>query len=184
MNAILAFRRSKVLTLILALAAVALAFPTRVAAQSADDVTMGYIYNFARFIEWPASAFANASAPFTIGFVGRTALADALAKNVVGRKVNDRDIAIKHLEGAAGAEACQIVFIGEAAQTAAVISALKGKPVLLVGDGDEFLNAGGMIAFKKDGTRLVFDLNAPAVKAIQLVPDPKLEKAAHAVKSS
>lgn len=151
-------------------------------AQSADEVTTGFLYNFARFVEWPSKVFAENSSPFVIGFIGRPALADTFARIVTGRNVNGRDFAIKRLDGSAGVENCQIVYVGDASQTTAVLAALKNKPVLVVGEGDDFLTAGGMVAFKKDGARLVFDLNVSALKACQLNPDPKMEKAARALK--
>ncbi len=169
---------------LLVLAACCCAGLTTARAQSADDVTVGFLYNFARFVQWPPTAFGDASTPFTIGFVGRSALADAFAKNVVGRNVNGREFSVKKLEGASGAEACQIVFVGDPGQASNLVGALKGKPVLVVGEGDAFLSAGGMIAFKKEGARLVFDVNLEAIKASQLTTDPKVEKAAHAIKSS
>jgi hypothetical protein len=76
-----------------------------------------------------------------------------------------------------------MLFIGEENQTAAVLAAVKGKPVLCVGEGDGFLAAGGMIALGREGARLVFDVNPAAITAASLSPGEKLTKAARSVKS-
>ena len=150
--------------------------------QSEEGIKAAFIYNFAKFTEWPATAFADGSAPITVGFVGADSLADTFEKNVVGKNANGRDFAIKRLSGAAGVENCQIVFIGDAGQAAAVIGAIKGKSILTVGSSDGFTAAGGMINFIKDGAKISFDLDLNATTAAQLKLDSKLRQIARNVK--
>ena len=155
---------------------------SRMSAQSADDVEAAFLFNFSKFVEWPSKAFADGQAPVTIGFVGKASLANVFEQNAKGKNANGRELLVKRLDAGGGAESCQIVFIGDASQVAAVLGAVKGKPVLTVGEGDAFLSAGGMIALSRDGSRLVFDINAGAIKASDLKSDPKIEKAARSVK--
>jgi len=169
---------------LLLLAVCWLASASRAVAQSADDVGAAFLYNFAKFVEWPAKSFPDAAAPITIGFVGKTPMADIFEQNVRGKTAAGREFLVKRLDGLAGAETCQMVFLTDASQAAALVGATKSKSILTVGLGDAFLSAGGMIAFSKDGARLVFDVNIDLVKAIELKPDPKLEKAARSVKHS
>jgi YfiR/HmsC-like len=150
--------------------------------QSEEGVKCAFLYNFAKFTEWPARAFANNSAPVTVGFIGADALADTFEKNVTGKNANGRDFVVKKLAGTAGAEQCQIVFVGDIGQAAAVLGALKGKPVLTVGDSDAFASAGGMIAFSKDGAKISFDLDLTAVNGAELKLDSKLQHVARKVK--
>ena len=60
----------------LALAAIAWLAPAR--AGAADSVLTleykvkaGYLFQFAKFVEWPASAFPSADSPFVIGVLDR-----------------------------------------------------------------------------------------------------------------
>ena len=170
------------LKLLLALVVCLGAGQVRSFAQSQDDVTVAFLYNFARFVEWPPASFANGDAPFTIGFVGRPALAEKFARAVQGKNVGGREFSIRSLDDASAATACQMVFIGDAGQIPAVLAAVKGKPVLCVGEGEPFLAAGGMIAFGREGARLVFDVNPGAIAAATLSPGEKLTKAARSVK--
>jgi hypothetical protein len=168
--------------LVLAAAILALATIGPVFAQSADGIKAAFIYNFAKFAEWPAGAFSGDSAPITVGFVGADALADGFEKNVTGKNANGRDFAIKKLSGAAGVETCQIVFVGDAGQAAAVLAAAKGKPVLTVGDSAGFASAGGMITFVDNGGKVGFDLDLGAVNANGLKLNAKLQQIARNVK--
>ena len=151
-------------------------------AQSADGIKAAFIYNFAKFTDWPAGAFAGDSAPITVGFVGADALADGFEKNVTGKNANGRDFAVKKLSGADGVAGCQIVFVGDAGQASAVVAAAKGKPVLTVGDSDGFASAGGMINFVDNGGKVGFDLDVGAVNASGLKLNAKLQGIARNVK--
>ena len=74
------------LAALLALAGIVFAHsPLR--AESEADVKAAYLFNFAKVIEWPASAFAGAKAPIVIGVVGRDSVGDELARNIaeIGR---------------------------------------------------------------------------------------------------
>ena len=168
--------------LMLAVVFLAIASLGPVFAQSEAGVKTAFLYNFAKFTEWPASAFAGDSAPITVGFVGADSLADTFEKNVTGKNANGRDFAVKKLSGAAGVESCQIVFVGDASQAAAVVAATKGKPVLLVGDSGGFAAAGGMITFVVTDGKVSFDLDLGAINAGGLKLDAKLRQVARNVK--
>jgi hypothetical protein len=182
-NSNILFRRfSRLAKLILAAVILASAAIGPAFAQSEAGVKTAFIYNFAKFTEWPASAFAGDSAPITVGFVGADSLADTFEKNVTGKNANGRDFAVKKLSGAAGVDGCQIVFVGDASQASAVIGALKGKPVLQVGDSAGFAAAGGMITFVVTDGKVSFDLDLGAINAGGLKLNDKLRQVARNVK--
>jgi hypothetical protein len=160
--------------LALLVAGIGLASPSAAHAQSEEGIKAAFIYNFAKFTTWPAGAFADANAPLTVGFVGADSIADLFEKNVAGKNANGRDFAIKRLTGATGAENCQIVFVGDPDQAAAVFAALKGKPVLSIGSSDGFIAAGGTVNFIKDGAKITFDLNLDAGNSAKLTLDARL----------
>jgi YfiR/HmsC-like len=151
-------------------------------AQSEDGIKAAFLYNFAKFTEWPSQAFASANAPLTVGFVGADNMADMFEQNVTGKNANGRDFAVKKLDGAGEAQTCQIVFVGDASQAVNIIKATKGKPVLTVGSSDSFAAAGGMINFIKDGSKITFDLDLGAAGVAGLNVDPKLRQFARDVK--
>ena len=177
---IYSFRRRATLILLAAVFAIIAIAP--VFGQSADGVKAAFIYNFAKFTDWPAGAFASDGAPVTVGFIGADTLAEGFEKNVTGKNANGRDFAIKKLSSAADAATCQIVFVGDDSQASAVVNSTKGKPVLTVGGSDGFAGAGGMINFVDNGGKVGFDLNMTAINASGLKLNAKLQQVARNVK--
>jgi len=151
-------------------------------AQTEDGVKAAFIYNFAKFVEWPAAAFASPASPLTVGFIGGGGLADSFEQNSKGKNANGRDFVVKRLSGVAEVEQCQMIYIADAAQVDAVTAALKGKAVLIVGDPENLLDSGGAIRFIKEGAKVVFDLNLTAAAQAGLKVDPKIQKAARTVR--
>lgn len=151
-------------------------------AQSEDGVKCAFLFNFAKFTEWPATAFKSPSAPVAIGFVGGGALAQTFEQAVRGKNANGRDFVVTQVTSASSAGDCQMIYVADAGQAAAVLAAIKGKPVLAIGDVDNLLETGGMIRFVRDGAKIVFDLNLEAAAAAGLKLDAKLGKIARTVK--
>ncbi|HTI69694.1 MAG TPA: YfiR family protein [Candidatus Limnocylindria bacterium] len=152
---------------------------SRAVAQSEDAVKAAFLYNFAKFVEWPASAFADGNAPLVVAFIGGGSLADTFEQNVKGKNANGREFSVKKLSSASGAESAQIVVIADGSQTGAATGAVKGKPVLTVADVD---GAATAIHFVKDGAKMGFDLDLDVAKGAGLKVDPKLQKVAKSVK--
>ncbi len=61
-------------------------------------------------------------------------------------------------------------------QVSAIIKKIGGKPILTVGDGDDFFKKGVMINFYKDRNRLRFKINADSVRNAGLMMDFRLLK--------
>lgn len=150
--------------------------------QSEEGIKTAFLYNFAKFTEWPAGAFPDDHSAVTVGFVGADSLAASFEKNIAGKNANGRDFVVKRLNGAAGVEECHILFIGAGGEVAALLQAVKGKPVLTVGEGDDFVSTGGMIRFVKEGAKLGFDLALDAIREAKLEMDSKVRQIARTVK--
>ena len=159
---------------------VAGAVPAR--AQSEDALKSAFIFNFAKFTTWPASAFGGASAPLIVGFVGSPGLADTFEKSVVGKNVNGHALEVKTYDGAGAVDpSCHVVVVA-GAQGKAVVAKVKGKPVLVVGQDAGFLDAGGMINLVVDAGKVGFEISPGAAQGASLELDAKLKSLAKAVK--
>jgi YfiR/HmsC-like len=131
------------------------------------DVEAAYLYNFGKFVRWPADA-ATASTPFTICILGDDPFGEKLNSLVANETIQGRSIATKHLASTSAAENCQIVFLGqsEQARLAKDISDLNRKPVLTVSNLPGFLEHGGMIQFLQQNNKVRFAVNlAPSEQA-------------------
>jgi hypothetical protein len=135
---------------------------------SEPQVKALFLFNFAKYIEWPSASFATPNAPITIGIVGSNPCVEPLQKTVEGKLVAGRPISVRQCDKPEDFYKCQILFISasEKKRQPEILNQLGDKPVLTVGESEQFARQGGMIGFvKKEGkVRLEINLN-PARQA-------------------
>jgi hypothetical protein len=135
-----------------------------VAAQRPESreaaVKAAFLYNFTKFVEWPDSAFAQPSAPFLVCAFADPAFRSELDGILRNEQVHGRPIAIAPatLEDA---RACHIAYFAqsEAERQVRMLDALKHAPVLTVGEGQRFLEQGGVVAFLLENNRVRFSVS-------------------------
>jgi hypothetical protein len=123
-----------------------------------------FLFNFAKYVDWPAAAFPNDTAPITIGVLGTDPFDDNLQHVIEGKTINGRTFAIKHLASDSDLGGCQILFISdsEASRMDGILEKAGALPILTVGEDEQFAQKNGIIDFVlKDGkVRLEIDLTA------------------------
>jgi hypothetical protein len=123
-----------------------------------------FLFNFAKYVNWPAAAFPNTNAPITIGVLGTDPFGDSLQHDVEGKTVNGRPLVIKHLASDSELSGCQILFISdsEASRLGGILDKANMLPILTVDEDEPFAQNGGIINFilKNGNVRLVIDLTA------------------------
>jgi hypothetical protein len=147
-------------------------------------VKAAFIYNFARFIEWPPEAFANADAPFVIAVVGTDPFNGALEQAVAGKKVGTRRVEIRHFDSVEKIGSCQILFLpttDDDAQ-AQIIHKVANDHVLTVGDSENFDSNGGSFRFFMEDNKMRFEVNTDATDRDKLRISSKLLKLARIYK--
>lgn len=152
--------------LLLALAALPAAAPAARAQDLETEVRAVYLYNFARYFEWPAAAFPRADTPIRICVQASDGFAAALARAVAGETINGRRLEAVRLRPSANRRGCHLVYLSatNGGRVAASLAPLKGQPLLTVGEDDRFLEHGGMIRFRRIDNRVRFDINLGAVR--------------------
>ncbi len=136
--------------------------PSPASAQSPEQIRAIFLFNFAKNVEWPASAFSDAKAPIVVGVIRAHDVADALERSVRGKDANGREITVRRVDNVEEAAACHIIFIGRADKTAEFIAGLQGKPVLTVAEEKNFTEDGGMIKLFSDGNKVGCFVNVTA----------------------
>jgi hypothetical protein len=88
-------------------------------AQSATEyqVKAAFLFNFARFVEWPVDALPSADSALQICVLGQDPFGGDFEQVIVDKTVNGHRIEIAHPDGVPQARACQILFIA-ASETA------------------------------------------------------------------
>lgn len=148
------------------------------------EVKAAFIYNFAKFVEWPSQAFGTSNGLFTIGVVGCGALADAL-KALEGKPLRSRTITIRQVGQPEEGKKCQMLVISqpEGRQAGLFITATRGQSILTVGDSlENFLALGGMINLVQVDDKIRFEINAKAAQQAGLQISSQLLKLALSVK--
>lgn len=147
-------------------------------AQSVTDdrVKAAYIFNFAKFIEWPPQVFTAKESPMNFCVLGRSPVVDELDSSIGGKSVNGHTIMIKHLHGPDEIKDCHLIFLAASAgkQQQKLIEAAKGSAVLLVAETPGFARSGGTINFITESGRLLFEVNINAAESAHLKISSKL----------
>ena len=144
-------------------------------------VKAAYLFNFAKFVNWPDGTFANEKAPLVIGILGDDPFEEDLDDAVAGKSVNQHPIKI-HRFGNFRADlsgqirGCQILFIAysEKNRLKEILGALKGASVLTVSEIDQFPLFGGEILFDQVGKRIGLVVNPKAAHKANLEISAKL----------
>lgn len=142
-----------------------------------------FLFNFSRFVEWPASAFPSAEAPFVVGVFGHDPFGADLDEVVKGETVNGRPIIVKRVKSVADAAACQIVFIhqSEERRLGELLSALGHRSTLTVSDLPGTAQRGVMIRLVTERGRVRMRVNVESAKAAELTISSNLLRAAEIV---
>lgn len=145
------------------LAVAALPGAARAAAEA--DVMAAFVYNFARFAEWPADAFVIEPRRLNLCVIDARQDLEAALGRLEGKPVQAREIRLMHHPRGAALAACHIAWVGSPAQLAAIREAAGGSSfTLTVGDSDDFAQAGGMIRLATEGKRVIFDVDLEAIQ--------------------
>ena len=167
--------------------ALCLAHGGGVAAQSAPTpeyrLKAIFLFNFAQFVEWPASAFPEPDTPLVIGVLGDDPFGAYLDETVRGERVNDRPLTVRRYRRVEEIEACHILFISrpEQGHLDQILDSLKGRSILTVGDAEGFASRGGMIRFTTEQNRIRLRVNLDAARAANLTISSKLLRPAQIV---
>lgn len=127
-------------------------------------VKAAFLFNFAKFIEWPPQAFAGQTASLTLCILGLDPFGNLLDDTLKGRAVSGRPIAIRRIVDVE--QGCHLVFISssERKRLALLTDQLRGASVLTVSEEAGFTNVGGMIELFTAGESVQFNIAPAAVE--------------------
>ena len=153
------------------------------------QIKAAFIYNFIKFVDWPEEKMADSNEPITIGIIGSKDFIKAF-EPVVKKKIKNRNISIKYFEGyekldrtqeddrqwnqkMEALKTCHVLmfcsyYSVRIKDLSQIIKALKGSPVLTVGETAGFLESGGIINFLVEDKKVRFEINVTAAKKSKL----------------
>ncbi len=149
------------------------------------QVKAAYLFNFAKFVEWPAQAFRAPDAPLVLCVAGRDPFGGVLAayerRIVHGRELRvRRNVAVGELRG------CHLLYVSESEERrlAPTLAAAVDMPVVTVSDLDGFIDAGGMIGLVEADARIQFEVNLGSASRAGIRVSAQLLRLARRVRGS
>ncbi len=181
-----------------------LALITSAASESAKykeyEIKAAFMYNFLKFVDWPAHKDAVNDKEIIISILGKAPFGDTL-KSIEGKSVDDKKVVIKKFKGIEELEKSgekdndklhpeieairksHLLFIcpSEKRHIREILGSVKNHNVLTVADTEGFLEAGGIINFLMEENKVHFEVNMTAAKNTGLEIRSKLLRLAKRV---
>jgi len=140
----------------------------------------GFLYNFTKYIQWPAEKFESEKSPFFLCIVDQDSFISILEKTLNGKKVHGRKVIIQSSKSIGNLNSCHLVFIssGEQEVVDAVVKSLTGAGVLTVGRLDKTSNSKVIINLIKYKNKFKFSVNTNKADQVNLQISSRLLKLA------
>jgi len=163
---------------------VAAVFATSAMAQTVDEykVKAAFVFNFAKFIQWPTEAFKTPADPLMICVLGQEQMANSLQEAVSGKAIDGRPLVVRQVTIGQISNVCSILFVGSSAMKRFRSSLKESAGLLTVGETPGFATEGGVICFKLEDGKIRFEINVAAAEHQQLHISSKLLSLAEIVK--
>jgi len=156
----------------------------------AQQLKAAFVYNFIKFVEWPNEKDLDQDKPITIGIIGAQDFVQAF-EPIKHKKIKGRRILIKHFaeyeritqppdpndqqwqQEMASLKACDVLLLcrcheAHRGDPTEIIKALRGSPILTIGETPGFLESGGMINFLMENNKVRFEINLVSAKQAKL----------------
>ena len=171
------FRR---LTIAIVVLSISLNWTFEAKAQSSDSsdsseylIKAGFIYNFAKFVEWPANAFSQSDSPIVIGILGSDPFGSTLDRIVEDKKIGAHAFVVRRLKWGKDLKElkdCKILFVSssEKMHIDELLQSIKNMSILTVGEAPGFAERGGIIRFTLEDNRVHFEVNVEAARQADL----------------
>jgi hypothetical protein len=141
------------------------------------QVKAAFLYNFARFVEWPAHTFKSTNDPLVICILGEDPFGHLLENTVQGKTIEGRPIVLRSTSEVGQTAGCHVLFVSlsERRQLSSILAGVSSTGVLTVGETAGFAALGGVINFKLENERRIrFEVNLAAAREADLKISSKL----------
>ena len=143
--------------------------------ELADKLRAAFLYNFAKFVEWPAAQRPGAGESIRICVLRDTPFATLLASTVAGKQVGEHALEILPMADASNMQRCHLAYFstlsGDGLRIA--LNQLGGASVLTVHEHEQALS-GAVVRFYLDERRMRFEINRLAAEQAGLKLSAKL----------
>lgn len=142
-------------------------------AQSQNEYLLraAYVFNLAKYIEWP-----QPGAEVKIGVIGEGPMGETLEKVLAQKTLGSRPIRVLLAPSDEVLETCDVVYVAQSAakRHQAMLDHLKGHSILTIGETDAFAREGGVVGLVRVGDQLQIQINLEAARSSQLKVSSRL----------
>jgi hypothetical protein len=142
-----------------------------------------YLYNFTKFVEWPANSFNTRTSPIIIGIIGDESFGNLVEEVTKNKTIQERSIVVRRLKWSEDILSCHMLFIGayDNKRMDQFSDILQSAPILTITEIDEASKNKGIMNLFIDGGKVQFEANLTAAEKAQLRISSKLLRMAKAV---
>lgn len=164
--------------------------PAQTAIRAAEyteyQIKAAFLFNFAKFVDWPAEVFPDTTTPITIGIFGKDPFGGTLEEIVAGETVRGRRLALVRFRRVRDIRDCHILFVSASEERSIpqILDKVRGTSVLTVGEIENFARDGGIVNFVLRESRVRFQVNMDAADRARLRISSKLLKLAEIVREN
>jgi hypothetical protein len=121
------------------------------------------LVKFTQYTTWPTNTFASDNVPVVIGVVGAESLFSQLEREAKGF-TGSRPVEARRVATVEEAARCHVLFVGEeeGPKEEAWLGALKGNPILTVGESERTIELGAVMRFVIKAQHVRFEANLAA----------------------
>jgi hypothetical protein len=126
------------------------------------EVKAAFIYNLAKFVEWPGKSLDNIST-LTLYIIGDDPFGTDMDA-IRDKLIKEKRIVIKQIDSPDALKNAGILFISssEKEQLRDILKAISGLPILTIGDTKSFAQRGVMVNFYLENNKIRFEVNLEA----------------------
>ena len=133
------------------------------------EVKAAYLYNFAKYVDWPLSALPNENSALNFCIIGNSPM-NPVIQSLAGKSVKNRRVSVREITQIEELNGCNILFVNASmkAQLHRILAAAPSRSLLTVSDDRSFAAAGGIIEFIPAGEKIRFQINHRAARQSNL----------------
>jgi hypothetical protein len=145
-------------------------------------IKAAFLYNFAKFVDWPPAKAGHEKLEFKIGILGDNPFGTDIDV-VKGKRIRGLPLKILQADSLSELGGCQIIFLSANIENElkTILEQLQSRPVLTVSDKNGFANRGVIINLVKENNKIRFQINPAAADRAGLKISSHLLRLAHIV---
>ena len=150
------------------------------------QIKAAYLYNFAKFVDWPADKLADGSGPILVGVMGRDPFGSLLDGAFQGKTVRGHSLEVRRVSELAELKQCHMVFISEPERRrlGEILQSLGTEGVLTIGEMRQFAEQGGMVNFTTEDNKVRLEINVGATDRAGIKISSQLLKLARVIRNN